>query len=94
MGNQAPGAGGMRRRHRRTLEKMRSTPTPADIRWAEVKSLLSAMGIDLVERAGSRVQLFKGNESIVVHRPHPGPETRRDTVRDIARFIERVSGAD
>ena len=84
----------MRRRHRRTLEKMRSTPTPADIRWAEVESLLNALGVELVERAGSRVQLFKGNESIVVHRPHPRPETRRDTVRDITQFIDRISGAD
>ena len=66
----------------------------ADIRWAEVESLLNALGVELVERAGSRVQLFKGNESIVVHRPHPRPETRRDTVRDITRFIDRISGAD
>lgn len=94
MSNQESGADGLRRRHRRTLERMGSTPTPADIRWAEVESLLNALGIELVERSGPRVQLFKGNESIVVHRPHPGPETRRNTVRDIVRFIERVSGAD
>ena len=46
----------------------------------------------MVERAGSRVQLFKGNESIVVHKPHPRPETRRDTVRDVNQFIERIWG--
>ena len=80
----------MRRRHRRTLERMRASPTPADIRWAEIESLMTALGISLVERAGSRVQMTKGTESIVVHRPHPQPETRRDTVRDILRFIERI----
>jgi predicted RNA binding protein YcfA (HicA-like mRNA interferase family) len=80
----------MRRRHRRTLERMQATPTPADIRWAEIKSLLNALGVNLVERAGSRVQLVKGAESIVVHRPHPQPVARRDTVRDIAKFIERI----
>ena len=72
---------------------MRAVPTPADIRWAEVVSLLSAMGVDIYERAGSRVQLAKGSESMVVHRPHPRPEVTRHTVRDIARFIERI-GAD
>lgn len=72
---------------------MRGVPTPADIRWAEVVSLLSAMGVDILERAGSRVQLAKGSESMVVHRPHPRPEVTRHTVRDIARFIERI-GAD
>ena len=46
----------------------------------------------MVERAGSRVQLVKGTESTVIHKPHPSPETRRDTVRDIAQFIERISG--
>ncbi len=71
---------------------MQATPTPADIRWTEIESLLNALGVGLVERAGSRVQLVKGAESIVVHRPHPRPETSRDTVRDIVQFIERISG--
>lgn len=69
---------------------MQATPTPADIRWAEVVSLLSALGINVIERAGSRVQLVKGADSMVVHRPHPRPEARRETVRDIVRFIERT----
>ena len=34
--------------------------------------------------------MVKGSNSIVVHRPHPRPEARRDTVRDLARFIERI----
>ena len=80
----------MRGRHRRTLERMRTRPTPSDIRWAEIESFMTALGIRLVERAGSRVQMFRGTESIVVHRPHPRPETRRDTVRDILKFIERI----
>ncbi len=80
----------MRRRHRRTLARMQATPTPADIRWEEIESLLSALGVNLVERAGSRVQLVKGTESIVVHRPHPQPAASRNTVRDIVKFIERI----
>lgn len=69
---------------------MQTTPTPTDIRWAEIESLMSALGVNLVERAGSRVQLVRGTESIVVHRPHPRPVARRGTVRDIVRFIERI----
>ena len=80
----------MRRRHQRTLERMQTTPTPADIRWAEVESLLVALGIAMVERAGSRVQLAKGTDSMVVHRPHPRPVVGRDTIRDIVRFIEFI----
>ena len=69
---------------------MQAAPTPADIRWADIISLLSALEVAVVERAGSRVQLVKGTDSMVVHRPHPRPETRRETVRDIVRFIERI----
>ena len=68
---------------------MRSSPTSVDIRWAEIESLLNALGVNLVERAGSRIQLVRGSESIVVHRPHPRPVASRNTVRDIVRFIER-----
>ena len=80
----------MRRRQLRILQRMRGVPTPTNIRWAEVVSLLSAMGVDIVERAGSRVQLAKGSQSMVVHRPHPGPEVTRHTIRDIVRFVECI----
>ena len=69
---------------------MQATPTPADIRWAEIESLLTALGVSLIERAGSRVQLSTGSHAIVVHRPHPRPEASRHTVRDIAKFIDQV----
>ena len=65
-------------------------PTPSDIRSEEIESLLNALGVNLVERAGSRVQLVRRAGSIVVHRPHPRPVARRDTVRDVARFIEGI----
>ena len=69
---------------------MRATPTPVDIRWADIESLLKALGVSLIERAGSRVQLRKGSHAVVVHRPHPRPEASRHTVRDIAKFIDQV----
>ena len=83
----------MRKRHKRTLERILARPTPAGIHWAEIESLLGALGIAIYERAGSRVHLVKDGESIVVHRPHPRPETSRETVRDIAVFLERVGGS-
>ena len=71
---------------------MRTSPTPADIRWIEVESLLRALGVEIVERAGPRVQVVMGSESIVVHRPHSRPELRRDTVRNILKFMEMTGG--
>ena len=75
---------------RRTLERMLGRPTPPGLRWTDVTSLLGAVGVQITERSGSRVLLKKGAERMVVHRPHPGPETGRATVRDIAEFLEAI----
>lgn len=80
----------MNNKQRRTLARMFNSPTPPGIRWADIASLLDAVGVDVSERAGSRVLLKKGAERIVVHSPHPGPETGRATVRDIAAFLDAI----
>lgn len=84
----------MNRRQQRTRQHILARTTPAGIRWADIESLLRALGVEMYERAGSRVHLVKGTETIVVHRPHPRPETNRETVRDIAGFLERIGGTD
>ena len=80
----------LRSRHRRTLERIFATPTPSDIRWAEVESLMTALDVEVVERAGSRVLLRKENESIVIHKPHPRPHLLRTVVRKIAEFLGAI----
>ena len=77
----------MRASHRRTLQRVFLRPTPAGIRWRDIESLLRAVGVEVVERSGSRVLLRKGADRMVVHRPHPRPETGQATVRDIATFL-------
>jgi len=66
------------------------TPTPAGIRWVDIVSMLGAAGVKVTQRSGSRVLLRKNAERMVVHRPHPEPETGRATVRDIAAFLNAV----
>ena len=80
----------MRTQHRRTLQRIFIKPTPGDIRWAEIESMLRAAGVEIRERAGSRIVLIKGNERMVAHRPHPRPEAGKMTVRMIAAFLENV----
>jgi len=77
----------MRLRHRRTLRRIFSKPTAASIRWVEIEALLQAADVEVIERSGSRVLLRKGKDRMVVHRPHPRPETGRATVRAIAAFL-------
>ena len=83
----------LRSRHRRTLQRIFTNPAPADIRWAEIEALLRAVGVRVSERAGSRVGLMKDSTGIVVHRPHPQPETSRKTVRDIKEYLLSIGVA-
>ena len=80
----------MRTKHRRTLESMFKRPTPSGIRWVDIAALLKTADVEVSQRSGSRVMLKKGPERMVIHRSHPGPETGRATVRDIAVFLEAV----
>ena len=80
----------MRAKHQRTLENMCKKPAPSGIRWLDIVAMLAAAGVGVTERSGSRVLLKMGAERIVVHRPHPEPETGRATVRDIAAFLDAV----
>ena len=78
----------MRAKHRRILETMCTRPTPIGIRWTDIVAMLDAAGVQVSERSGSRVLLKKGAERMIVHRPHPAPETGRGTVRAIVAFLE------
>ena len=80
----------MRKKHRGTLRRIFEKPTPTGVRWADIEAMLDASGIDVSERAGSRVLLKKGGDRIVIHRPHPEPRAGRATVRDIAAFLKAV----
>ena len=80
----------IRRKHLRTLERVFTRPTPSDIRWADIESVLEAVGVEVSERTGARLLVKKGTERIVVHRPHPSPPTGRATVRNIAMFLRQI----
>ena len=80
----------LRTRHRRTLERIFARPTPSDIRWVEVDSLMRALDVEVVEGAGSRVRLSKNGVRRVIHRPHPSPYLARAAIRNIAIFLTDI----
>jgi hypothetical protein len=79
----------MNSRQTATLVSIYANPTPGHIRWKQIVSLLKAVGAELDEaRSGSRVAIILNNRVSVVHKPHPGSEVGRQTVRDIRDLLK------
>lgn len=78
------------RKHLSLVERIFHEPPPADVRWAEVRSLLSALGAEITESRGSRVRLFLNGVRAVFHRPHLRPEMDRRAVRSLRRFLREA----
>ncbi len=81
----------MNARQRGTLEAVFREPTPANIRWNAIESLIKALG-GVVDRGreGSRVGLYLRGKAAVLHRPHPTPETPRPTVRAVRELLVKA----
>ena len=77
----------MNSRVRRTLARIFTEPTPADLRWRDIETLLGAVGAEVSEGVGSRVRVALAGVRAVFHRPHPAPETKRGLVRAIRDFL-------
>ena len=74
-------------RQRRTLEAIFRRPTLANIRWADIESLLLACGAHIEERAGSRIGIELNGIPFHTHRPHPRSEAPKGTVEDVRRLL-------
>ncbi len=74
-------------RQHKTLEAIFKEPTPANIAWSSVESLLKALGAEISEGRGSRVRIHMRGVRAVFHRPHPQKEMHRGAVRSLRRFL-------
>ncbi len=63
---------------------------PANIEWAEIESLLIAVGCDVIEGSGSRVRFVCRDVVAAFHRPHPAKEAKRYQVRDAREFLLKI----
>lgn len=77
----------MKPKHRRTLQAIYEDPVRANIAWADVETLLAALGAELSEGRGSRVRVALNGVRAVFHRPHPRKETDRGAVMSVRRFL-------
>jgi hypothetical protein len=82
--------GSLPRRQQGTLEKIFAEPTPADVRWDDIRSLFDALKADCSEGRGSRLRVALGDRKAVFHRPHPRKEASKSLVRSVRRFLEEA----
>lgn len=80
----------MNSRQRKTLEAIFAKPVPVDLSWAELESLLLAIGAKKTEGSGSRVRFELGQTDIFLHRPHNPNTLRPYQVRLAREFFEKA----
>lgn len=78
----------MKSKHARTVKAIFHRPVLGSIRWADIESLLVALGAELEEREGSRVAFIWNGQVHVFHRPHPSPDTDKGAVVSVKRILE------
>jgi len=80
----------MNSRQRKTLEAVFEEPTKPNIAWADIESLLIAVGCKVIEGSGSRVRFECKGIIAAFHRPHPAKEAKRYQVRDACEYLTKL----
>lgn len=80
----------MNTKHRKALVAIFARPTSASIVFADIETLVKALGGSVSEREGSRVRIELSGEQWRCHRPHPGKEAKRYQVEEVRELLERA----
>jgi len=78
----------MKSKHAKTLKAVFSTPTSASIIFADLESLVKALGGTVREGSGSRVVFELYGKRLYPHRPHPGKEAKRYQVEELRALLQ------
>ncbi len=80
----------MNKRQRATMAAIFALPVRANVNWADIESLLVALGAEVTEAAGSRVRVKLNGIRAVFHRPHPERETDKGALIAVREFLQRA----
>ncbi|CAN7483642.1 type II toxin-antitoxin system HicA family toxin [Pararhizobium sp. LjRoot235] len=80
----------MNSKHRKTLAAIFKEPVSGTIDWADIESLLVAVGCTVIEGNGSRVRFSFATDVESFHRPHPAKEAKRYQVRAARDLLLRI----
>jgi len=77
-------------KQRKTLQSIFARPTSATIVFADIESLLRALGGTIKEREASRISVDLRGEQWRCHRPHPGKEAKRYQAEEARELLQRA----
>ncbi len=77
-------------RQRKILNAIFTDPVPASLAWADLESLLKAVGCTMKEGKGSAVQFERDKAKAYFHRPHPRKEAKPYQIRDARGLLETL----
>jgi len=78
----------LKRKHHRTLCRIFARPTSSSVSWADAMALMSVLGATIDEkRSGSRVLVIWCGERRVLHKPHPGRNLDKATVKELKIWL-------
>lgn len=80
----------MNSKQRKTLARIFEKPVPKSLDWADIESLLIALGAECVNRGGSMVSFFMRGERADFHRPHPARQAKPYQVRCAREFLDLI----
>jgi len=77
-------------KHEKTLTRITATPTPSNIKWDDLKSLLEHLGYRMLNNDGSRRKFYHKEKDrlIICHRPHPSPEVDKGCIANVAEHLK------
>mgnify|MGYP003131675932 CR=1 FL=1 len=76
----------MQRKHLKTLNIIFTKPISANMKWADIEALFTALGADISERAGSRIAVVLDGEVQVYHRP----PTDKGAVASVRKWLDSL----
>jgi hypothetical protein len=74
-------------KQKKTLDKIFENPVHSDVLWGDIESLLNALGAELSEGRGSRVNVLLNGVVAIFHRPHPERVTDKGALKSVRRFL-------
>jgi predicted RNA binding protein YcfA (HicA-like mRNA interferase family) len=74
------------------IDRIKSKPTPRNIKWDDLVTVLKHLGYKVMTNSGSRRKFYNAekNDMINLHRPHPRNEIKPCFIEYVREKLEEI----